>query len=150
MRTVKYVNVMKRYQNTLIIIKYHQICTLFLLLIVCFLDRIILISETRATMKDDFSGQFYCNFEIIFFFAFLLAHLSQRLTSELIGYPLIWRPSVSRHRRPSVHNFKHLLLQNCLANQSQILCGASLGRGDESLYKWSRSHDQDGRHAHIW
>ena len=46
--------------------------------------------------------------------------------------------------------FKHLLHWNRLANQSQILCGASLGRGDESLYKWSRSHDQDGRHAHIW
>ena len=39
---------------------------------------------------------------------------------------------------------------NRLANQSQILCGASLGRGNESLYKWTRSHDQDGRHAHIW
>ena len=36
-----------------------------------------------------------------------------------------------------------------LANQAQILCGASLGKGNESLYKWSRSHDQDGRHAHI-
>ena len=46
--------------------------------------------------------------------------------------------------------FKRLLHWNCLANQSQIFCGASLGRGDESLYKWSRSHDQGGRHAHIW
>ena len=46
--------------------------------------------------------------------------------------------------------FKHLLHWNRLANQSQILCGASLGRGNESVYKWSRSHDQDGRHAHIW
>ena len=46
--------------------------------------------------------------------------------------------------------FKHLLHWNRLANQSQILCGASLGRGKESLYKWSRSHDQDGRHAHLW
>ena len=46
--------------------------------------------------------------------------------------------------------FKHLLHWNRLANQSQILCGAFLGRGNESLYKWSRSHDQDGRHAHIW
>ena len=27
---------------------------------------------------------------------------------------------------------------------------SSLGRGNESLYKWSRSHDQDGRHVHIW
>ena len=45
--------------------------------------------------------------------------------------------------------FKHLLLGNRLADQSQILCGASLGRGKESLYKWSRSHDQDGHFAHI-
>ena len=50
----------------------------------------------------------------------------------------------------SVHNFKRLLLRNHLANQSQILCGASFGRGNESVYKWIRSHDQDGRHAHIW
>ena len=65
---------------------------------------------------------------------------------ELIVYP--WS-GVCR-RRPSsssVHIFKRLLLRNRLANQSQILCGASLGRGNESLYKWSRSHDQDGRHA---
>ena len=40
------------------------------------------------------------------------------------------------------------ILRNCLANQSQTLCGASLGRGNESLYKWSRSHDQDGRHGY--
>ena len=25
-----------------------------------------------------------------------------------------------------------------------------LGKGNKSLYIWSRSHDQDGRHAHIW
>ena len=24
----------------------------------------------------------------------------------------------------------------------------SLGRGNESVYKWSRSHDQDGRHGY--
>ena len=35
------------------------------------------------------------------------------------------------------------------ANQSQTLYGASLGRGNQSLYRWSRSHDQDGHHAHI-
>ena len=43
---------------------------------------------------------------------------------------------------------KHHLLWNHLANQSQTLCGAFLGRGNESLYKWSRSHDQDGRHGY--
>ena len=24
------------------------------------------------------------------------------------------------------------------------------GMGEESMFKWSRSHDQDGRHSHIW
>ena len=66
---------------------------------------------------------------------------------ELIVYQWIRRPSSVR---PSSTMLKHLLLGNRLADQSQILCGASLGRGNESLYKWSRSHDQDGRHAHIW
>ena len=56
-------------------------------------------------------------------------------------------------RRPSIvvlNNFKHLLLQNRLPNQSQILSGACLGRGNESLFTACGSHDQDGRHAHIW
>ena len=52
------------------------------------------------------------------FLKLLFAHLSQRLIGELIVYP--WsghRPAVVR---PCVHNVKHLLLQNHLANQSQI------------------------------
>ena len=63
----------------------------------------------------------------------LLAHLSRRLTGELIGYPWIRRPSSSSSsvHPSSVHIFKPLLLRNRLANQSQILCGASLGRGNE-------------------
>ena len=61
---------------------------------------------------------------------------------ELIVYP--WSGIRSR---PSIHNFKLLHLWNRLTNQSQISCGASLWRGNESFYKWSRSHDQDGRHA---
>ena len=55
--------------------------------------------------------------------------------------------------RPSAASFtmlKDLLLRNRFANQSQILCGASLGRGKDILFAASRSHDQDGRHAHIW
>ena len=86
------------------------------------------------------------------FQAAFLAHLSQRLIGELIGYS--WsgvRPSSVVRRRPSVvNNFKRLLLQNRWADQSQILCGASLGRKNESLFAASGSHDQDGRHAHIW
>ena len=84
-----------------------------------------------------------------------LAHLSRRLISELIVYQ--WsgvrrRPSVVVVvRRPSSSTMlKHLLLRNRLAYQSQILCGASLGRGNEILFVASGSHDQDGRHAHIW
>ena len=79
----------------------------------------------------------------------LLAHLSQRLIGELIGYS--WsciRPSVVR-LSVVVYNFKHFLLQNRLLDQGQILCGASLGRANESLFAASGSHDQDGRQAHI-
>ena len=72
-----------------------------------------------------------------------LAHLSQRLIDEIIVYP--WSVVV----RPSFTMLKHLLLQNRVAGQSQILCGASLGRGNEILLAASGSHDQDGRHAHI-
>ena len=80
----------------------------------------------------------------------LLAHLSRRLIGELIGYS--WsgvRPSSTVVRRPFTM-LKNLLLQNRLANQSQILCGASLGRGNDILFTASGSHDQDGCHAHIW
>ena len=75
-----------------------------------------------------------------------LAHLSRRLIGELIGYS--WsgvRPSV----RPSFTMLKDLL-RNHWANQSHILCGASLGRGNESLFAGPGSHDQNGRQAHIW
>ena len=69
---------------------------------------------------------------------------------ELIVYPYSGVRVSSLLSSSSSTMFKHLLLRNRFANQSQILCGASLGRGNESLYKWSRSHDQDGHHAHIW
>ena len=78
-----------------------------------------------------------------------LAHLSRRLIGELIVYP--WSgvcPSVAGCRWSTM--LKHLLLRNRLADQSQILCEASLGRGNEILFTASGSHDQDGRHAHIW
>ena len=77
---------------------------------------------------------------------YYLAHLSQSLIGELIGYS--WsgvRPSSS-----VVNNFKYLILQNRLLDQSQILCGASFSRGNESFFVASGPHDQDGRHAHIW
>ena len=86
-----------------------------------------------------------------------LAHLSQRLIGELIVYqwsgvrrPSVRRPSVVRRPSASSTMLKHLLLRNRLADQSQTLCGASLGRGNNILFAAFGSHDQDGRHAHIW
>ena len=84
-------------------------------------------------------------------FRCFLAHLSQRLIGELIGYSWSGVRPLSVVVRPSVvNNFKCLLLRNRWADQSQILCGASLGRGNEILFAASGSHDQDGRHTHIW
>ena len=56
----------------------------------------------------------------------VLAHLSQRLIGKLLVYP--WsgvRPSI----RPSFTMLRHFLLRNRVANQSQILYGATLGWG---------------------
>ena len=83
----------------------------------------------------------------------LLAHLNQRLIDELINsIPMLRRrpSSTLSASSPVVHNFKHLLLLNRLAKQSKILCGVSIGRRNESLFAAIESHDQDGRHAHIW
>ena len=49
-----------------------------------------------------------------------------------------------------VHNAQRSSSLKPLADQSQILCGASLGRTNEILFGASESHDQDGRHANIW
>ena len=76
----------------------------------------------------------------------ILAHLNRSLIGELIVYP--WS-GVRRRPRTSSTILKHLLLRNRLADQSQILCGASLVRGNEILFATSGSHDQDGRHAHV-
>ena len=75
------------------------------------------------------------------YFLHFLAHLSRRLMGEQIVYQSL--------RRPSVNIFKHLLLWNHWANWTQISYGDPLGSGNESLFKWFWSHDQDGRHAHI-
>ena len=51
---------------------------------------------------------------------------------------LQYRQALSSVSRPSV--FKHLLLRNHQANQSQISCGGLMGWGNENLFKWSWSH----------
>ena len=62
---------------------------------------------------------------------------------------MVRRPAICPAIRPSTM-LKDVLLKNRLANQSQILCEASLGRGKESLFTASGLHDQDSHHAHIW
>ena len=67
---------------------------------------------------------------------------------------MVRRPSFVRRRpsssvRPSSTMLKDLL-RNRFVNQSQILCGASLGMGIDILFAASGSHDQDGLHAHKW
>ena len=100
--------------------------------------------NSRDTTKDGFSDQCFSIFEIIIF----LAHLSRRLIGELIGYSWsVVRPSSVR---PSSFTILKNLLRNRFANQSQILCGASLGRGNDILFAASGSHDQDGCHTHLW
>ena len=83
----------------------------------------------------------------VMYMLFFLAHLRRRLRGELLVYQWLRRPS---GRRPSVNIFKHLLFWNHWAIWTQISYGDSLGWGNKSLSKWFWSHDQDGRHAHIW
>ena len=91
-------------------------------------------------------------FDTIFcgiFLFLILAHLSYA-QDELLWSLFVRRPSVCPSIRPSVNIFKRLLWWSPWANFAQISYRASLGRGNEKLLKWSRSIDQDGRHAHIW
>ena len=54
-------------------------------------------------------------------------------------------------RRPSSSTISKIFFsKNRLANLVEILCGASLDSGIVILFAVSWSHDQDGRHTHIW
>ena len=57
---------------------------------------------------------------------------------ELIVYPCY---GVRCRRRQQCSNISH--------ETAWPIEAKFLGRGNECLYKWSRTHDQDGRHAHI-
>ena len=68
---------------------------------------------------------------------------------ELIVYPCSGvRPPIIR-----LSTISKDLLCNCLVNQSQNFLWNLVGKrggGGESLYKWARSHDQDGHRPHTW
>ena len=116
----------------------HLYSYLLKLLFVCF----VLLGFTAQSTPMSFH---YIKYMHVFI---LLAHLSRRLIGELIVYPWSGGRRTSSFVRPSTM-LKHLL-RNRLADRSQILCGASFGRGNEILFAASGSHDQDGRHAHTW
>ena len=74
----------------------------------------------------------------------VLSHLSRGLMDELIVYQSLRRPSSVRPKFQTSSPLKPLGQLN--SNFTWRL----LKSGNESLFKWSWSHDQDGRHAHIW
>ena len=66
----------------------------------------------------------------------------------------LWVPKIKVIHWPSSKSlrfniFKLLFLNNHWADWSQILCRVSFGLGNESLFKWFRSHYQDGHYVHI-
>ena len=75
----------------------------------------------------------------------LLAHLSLKYTH---GPASVVVRRTSSVRRPQCSNI--FFSETAWPIKSQILCGASLGRGNEILFTASGSRDQDGCHAHIW
>ena len=74
------------------------------------------------------------------------------ISSELSGSP----GELIVYRCSSVHHCRHLPFTffkdfSKISSETTWLIKWSLhGKGNKSLYKWSMSHDQDGRHAHTW
>ena len=81
-----------------------------------------------------------------------LAHLSRRLMGELIAYQSLRRPSVRPSvRRPSVcQHFRTSSPLKPLGKLNSSFIWRLYRTREQSLFKWSWSHEQDGRHAHIW
>ena len=75
-----------------------------------------------------------------------LAHLCRRLIGKLIVYQSLLRPSVSLSS--AHHHFQTSLKPLSQFNSNFIW--RLLRTWEQSLFKWSWSHDQDDRHAHIW
>ena len=67
-----------------------------------------------------------------------LSILSSRLTSRAYSIPMVRRPSTM---------FKHIIVRNHLANRNQILCEASIPKGND-LFGASELHNQFCRLVH--
>ena len=84
-----------------------------------------IIKPTKNSQQTHFMYECFSRYFMVKAVYSLLAHLGQRLIGELIVYP--WSGV-----HPSFKMLKHL--RNNWTNQRQILCGASLGRGNEKLF----------------
>ena len=55
------------------------------------------------------------------------------------------------HAPPSVPApFSKIFISKMLSQSKPNFMKSLYGKGERNLYKWFKSHDQDGRHAHIW
>ena len=72
-------------------------------------------------------------------FMFMKIFLAQGVVCPCPGAIYMYMTIIFKH---------HLQYLKPLGQSNQTLCSASLERGNESLYKWSSSHDQDGRHGY--
>ena len=111
--------------------------------------------ECITLLQNDFFKQRYITFNVTIPGQDRIDPNTYLCRTFLLGIVYPW-PGVRRCpssvvRRPSSSTMlKHLLLRNRSADQSQILFGASLGRGNEILFAASGSRNQDGRNAHMW
>ena len=55
-----------------------------------------------------------------------------------------------RSKVTQISKLKLVFLKNSWGIWNQISFESLKENGNENLYKWVESHDQDGRHAHIW
>ena len=97
--------------------------------------------------------------ELMGYFLFILHIIILQITglwANVFSSPHRWAYSIARLRCPSVAvaiRRPHSL--NIFSSEtswpiSQISYRASMGWGNESLFKRSRSHDQGGCHTYIW
>ena len=68
----------------------------------------------------------------------------------LLALSAMGTPRVQAHRAINVAIFKHLFALKPLGQSKPIFCGASMGKANNNLLAASLSHEQDGRHPHIW
>ena len=70
-----------------------------------------------------------------------------------VGPNTSFETNATNENLKKMQSVNHEMSQRVAAMMDLVMmmaCGAAFGSGKERLYKWYRSHDQDGRHAYIW